>query len=252
MSSPRFGLSIVAVGLLGFSAAAIPTVAETDPAARAHFDAAYGRLPLSFEANEGQTDRQVRFLSRGSGYTVFLTPTQAVLGLAGTPKAGGAAPSRPTTARPTTGATLGPCPAQLPKAGEPGQGAAQAGAGAVLRMSLEGANPTPAISGKSPLPGKVNYLLGKDPRRWRTGIETYGKVHYSEVYPGIDLVYYGNQRQLEHDFIVAPGADPARIRLAFDGARSLSLDPAGNLILDTGEGRLMWRKPVVYQPIESS
>ena len=93
-------------------------------------------------------------------------------------------------------------------------------------------------------------MQGKDPRRWRTGIATYGKVHYSDVYPGIDVVYYGNQGQLEHDFIVAPGADPASIRLVFDGAKDLSLDPVGSLTVDTGEGKVSWRKPVVYQELE--
>ena len=107
----------------------------------------------------------------------------------------------------------------------------------VLRMRLEGANPKAAISGTHRLPGTVNYLVGKDPRGWRTGIETYAQVAYAQVYPGVDLVYYGNQRQLEHDFIVAPGADPARIRLAFEGAKLLSLDADGSLVMDTGEGR---------------
>jgi hypothetical protein len=84
-------------------------------------------------------------------------------------------------------------------------------------MKLLGANPSPKMAGESALPGKVNYLIGKDPSKWRTNIPTFEKVRYEAVYPGIDLVYYGNQRQMEYDFVVAPGADPNQIRLSFAG-----------------------------------
>lgn len=142
---------------------------------RAQLTEAYGTLPLSFEPNQGQTDKQV-LLSRGPGYTLFLTPTEAVLSLRGGSRERGKNP-----------------PSEKYRN---------------VRIQLIGANPKPQISGFDALPGKVNYFRGNKPIQWRTNIQTYAKVNYENVYPGIDLVYYGNQRQLEHDFVVAPGADP--------------------------------------------
>ena len=98
------------------------------------------------------------------------------------------------------------------------------------------------------LPGTVNYFIDNDPSRWTKGVSTFGKVNYREIYPGIDLVYYGTQRQLESDFIVAPGADPRRIALEFSGASPM-LSPDGNLVLMLDGTPLTFRKPVVYQTI---
>jgi hypothetical protein len=114
--------------------------------------------------------------------------------------------------------------------------------------------------GLDPLPGIVNYFIGDDPSKWRTNIPTYQKVGYKDLYPGIDLVYYGNQGQLEYDLIVAPGADPAQIMLAFDGAEQLTVNAQGDLVLtlppsatETAQGAapaLRLHKPVVYQQDE--
>ena len=114
-------------------------------------------------------------------------------------------------------------------------------------MTLEGANPSPAIDGAEPLPGIVNYFIGNDPAKWRTNIPTYAKVQYQEAYPGIDLAYYGNQGKLEYDFIVAPGADPGQIRLAFEGASAMHLAESGDLVLATELGDVRVQKPLVYQ-----
>jgi hypothetical protein len=103
------------------------------------------------------------------------------------------------------------------------------------------------MAGIDELPRKVNYFLGNDPKQWRTNIPTYSKVKYREIYPGIDLVYYGNGKQLEYDFIGAPGADPDLIRLTFDGADSLRLDGAGDLRFRMQKAEIRLRKPVVYQ-----
>jgi hypothetical protein len=196
--------------LLGLTGSAIAAPTPTS---------AYGQLPLSFEPNQGQTAPEVRFLSRGPGYQLYLTPHEAVLTLHKS------APKAETSARPT--------PTE----------------GAVVRMHLDGTNPTTAISGQSPLPGKVNYLRGNDPKQWRTDIPTYEKVKYTNVYPGIDLVYYGRERQLEYDFIVAPGADPKAIALTFSGGE-LQLTEAGDLVLATATGEVRFQKPVLYQEIE--
>ena len=120
----------------------------------------------------------------------------------------------------------------------------------VLRMKLAGASPNASGSGTNELPGKVNYITGSDPHRWRTDIPTYATVKYENVYPGIDVVYYGNQRQLEYDFRLRPGADPRRIRLAFDGAQHLSISEQGDLVLGTGGGDIVLKKPTIYQEID--
>ncbi len=166
------------------------------------------RPPLAFEANRGQTDPSVRFMARGEGYALFLTPGEAVFKL------------RP-------------------------DGAKAPAAPAVLRMQLRGAAQT-NLAGTEPLPGTVNYFIGNDPAKWKTQIETFGRVTYPGVYPGIDLIYYGTERQLEYDFVVAPGADPQSIRLHFEGARA-QLNANGNLSLAIAGRALSFRKPVVYQ-----
>ena len=123
----------------------------------------------------------------------------------------------------------------------------QGAAPAVLRMQLVGAQHGSEGAGEEPLAGVANYFLGDDPARWRTGVPTYAKVRYQEVYPGVDLVYYGNQGQLEYDFVVAPGADPSAIALRWEGAEAGAPGEQGDLILHTAGGALRQRRPVVYQ-----
>jgi hypothetical protein len=173
---------------------------------------AYGQLPLTFEINQGQARPDVDFLSHGAGYGLSLSAGGAVLGLSkGTGTAGQAATSN------------------------------------VVAMSLVGASAAPLAKGLEPLATTSNYLIGNDPARWHTNIANYGQVEYQNVYPGISLVYYGNQRNLEYDFQVAPGANPGVIQLAFSGAEALSLDGQGNLVLATSGGTLTEHAPVVYQ-----
>ena len=181
---------------------------------------AYGQIPLSFVANVGQTDPQVNYLSRGSGYTLFLTPTQAVLDL-----------SKPTAPTSPTDA-----PAADPVS-------------VALSMQLVGADPTAQAVGQD-LQGSVsNYMVGNDPSQWHTNVANYGRVEYQNVYQGINLIYYGSQRQLEYDFVVAPGADAGVIQLNFQGAQGLSLDAQGNLVVQTAGGDLVEHAPVLYQDV---
>ena len=172
-------------------------------------EAKFMSVPLSFEPNQGQLDSTVQFLSRGSGYALFLTPGKVVLNLE----------------------------RQLP---------ASAASVDTLRMSLIGANPRANAVAQARQAGVVNYFIGNDPKQWRSGIPTYGKVEYSQIYPGVDLVFYGNQRQLEYDFVIAPGADPGCIAWRIDGARP-SVDAAGNSVMHAPHGPATFRKPVVYQ-----
>src|SRR5208282_2968738 len=120
----------------------------------------------------------------------------------------------------------------------------------VLRMKLVGANANAQVMGSDELPGKANYFIGNDPKRWRTNVATYAKVRYHDVYPGVDLVYYGNQGgRLEYDFIVAPGADPRAIILDVGAVREppLRIDADGDLVIAAKGSEVRFHKPQVYQ-----
>ena len=164
---------------------------------------AYGRLPLSFELNQGQTDARVKFLARGQGYGLFLTAEEALFSFSGSQ----------------------------------------------MRMRLQGAATSPQITGVDQLPGKVNYLLGNKSDKWRANVPTYARVRYEHVYPGVDLIYYGNQRQLEYDFVIEPGASFKQIRLAFDDAGKPRLNRRGDLILKSGARKITLLRPKAYQEI---
>jgi Beta-propeller repeat len=213
-----------------------------EEATQARVQAAYGTLPLSFEANQGQTAPQVQFLARGRGYSLFLTTEEAVLAfsqladhdtaLGADTAAGGRADAASRSQRYTTRGRA-PIPPQ-----------------AVVRMQLVGANATPPGVGHDALPGKSHYLIGNDPQDWRTDIAHYATVKYAGVYPGVDLFYYGHQGQLEYDFVVSAGADPRAITLAFVGASAVHLDAGGELVLSVGGGEMRQRKPVIYQEVD--
>jgi uncharacterized repeat protein (TIGR01451 family) len=115
-----------------------------------------------------------------------------------------------------------------------------------VRWRLMGGNPAPAVVGEDPLPGKANHLVG-DRSRWRTDVPLFGRVRYADVYPGVSLTYYGDQRRLEYDLELAPGADARQIRFRIDGARSMRLDDEGRLRIRTRTGELVQHAPVVYQ-----
>ncbi|HTC87047.1 MAG TPA: SBBP repeat-containing protein [Bryobacteraceae bacterium] len=116
-----------------------------------------------------------------------------------------------------------------------------------LRLRFEGATQAPQITGEDPLPGKANYFQGNDPARWRHDIPLFGQVRYRNVYPGIDVVFYGNPDDLEYDLVVAPGADPRRIHLAYTGASRLRLTPSGDLLLTVGDSEIHQHKPKIFQ-----
>lgn len=116
-------------------------------------------------------------------------------------------------------------------------------------MKLINSNPAPEMKGEDILITKSNYFIGNDKEKWRTNI---ARVRYKEVYPGIDLIYYGNQRKLEYDLIVSPGSDPGIIQLAFEGADEITIDAQGNLVLHTPGGKVIQQAPIIYQEAESS
>ena len=190
----------------------------------------YGKLPLAFEANQGQTDPAVRFLAHGEGYQLFLTNQEAVLTLRQSVAAGTKArkAARLVAEQRIPNTTLKTC---------------------VLRMHLDGANPAAEIAGTKLLPGKVNYFIGNDPRKWRTDIPSYETVRYQGVYPGVDLLFYGREQHLEYDFIVAPGADARAIALSIAGARKININSHGDVVLTVGTGEVALHKPSIYQEV---
>ncbi|MFZ1639892.1 MAG: SBBP repeat-containing protein [Candidatus Contendobacter sp.] len=200
--------------------------------------AGYGHLPMHFEPNLGQTADEVKFVARGPGYTLFLTTDEAVLALR---------PSRPASDRADPRHQRRPFDLEAIA-----HEAAPAVPGAVIRTRLEGAtrNPAPQPEGLEKQPGISNYFLGNDPAKWRTHVPHYQRVRYPNVYPGIDVVYYGNPQRLEYDFIVAPGADPAAIQLAISGAEQATVNAEGDLVLKVPGGELVQQAPKIYQVID--
>ena len=246
----------------------------------------YGKLPLSFEANQGQTDPQVKFLSRGRGYALFLTGDEAVLSL-----------RKPSAVSRDSKLEIRNSKLEEPSPGPSDTGLWPVGLGSlmpnskslipyqplapgpqppapeVVRLKLVGASPKAKVVGLAELPGKSNYFIGNDPKKWRTNVANYARVKYQDVYAGIDLVYYGNQQQLEYDFVVAPGGDPRAIRLEIETGNPkletrphsvaaglsrqhqdggvkppLRIDPNGDLVIATETGDVRLHKPLVFQP----
>ena len=225
------------LGLAGWGAAPLSplkngspkTPARPAPSQPLHQVADYGNLPLAFEPNQGQTDPQVQFLSRGRGYTLFITPQGAVLSL----KKPGALPQKFTTKGSRRGAQALPTPDNS--------------APTVLRLGLEGAQESVKFESQDKLPGVSNYFIGKDSSKWVKGVPQYSKVAAQGLYPGVDMVYYGNQGKLEYDFVVQPGADPGAIRLGVEGAQGVQVNGQGDLELGTKQGTVVFRSPTVYQ-----
>ncbi|HEY4661552.1 MAG TPA: SBBP repeat-containing protein, partial [Terriglobales bacterium] len=178
-------------------------------ASSTQIQASLARLPISFEPNQGQTDGAAKFVAHGRGYGLYLTPSEAVL-----------------TVTDRSQNRL----RQI-----------------AVRMQLAGANRSSELTGANPLPGHSNYFIGNDSSRWLRNIPQYGRVQYREVYPGIDLAFYGNQNQLEYDFEVSPGSDAHQIELNFKGATNVSVASNGDLVLGLGGRELRFEAPRVYQ-----
>jgi Beta-propeller repeat/Cep192 domain 4 len=224
-------LGVMAAGAAGHRTAWYGAEGSNPPAsatAKLH----YASLPLAFEQNRGQSAPAVKFLARGSGFAVFLTNKEAVLSLERS--AGNS--HTPAAATGTTG---------------------RAGRGrkvrkGVLRLRWAGANAGPKIEGLKKETGNSNYLVGNDPSKWVKGVPSFSRVEYQGLYPGVDLVYYGNRRELEFDIDVAPGADLSAVRLQIAGEKQdtaeIHINAAGELVAQTRAGGVRFRKPVAYQP----
>jgi hypothetical protein len=205
-----------------------PGISHSTPAQKVSVAGDFGRLPLSFESNQGQTDTKVRFLTHSGDSTLFLTPSEAVFSMTAQLES-----QQKGKSALLDGRKNGKRPANITRV--------------ALRMQLVGSDPKASALTQQPLAGRVNYFLGKDPSKWHSGVPTFGRVGFHQVYSGIDLVYYGNQRHLEYDFVVAPHADPRQIKLHFAGAQGVHVNGAGDLLVRTRGRELTWQKPTVYQ-----
>ncbi len=214
---------LVATGIAGINffygrSTAASECARLDPAERKRISLAYTQLPLRFEANAGQVDEQVKFFARGAGYSILLRPEEALLQLRG---------------------------AERGNRDEGGREFALT----TLRMKLVAANRTPRIYGLNEQSGKTNYFIG---RKRLVGVAGFDKVRYENIWNGVDLIFYGNQQQLEYDFRLAPGADPKHIRLAFEGGEALKIDGQGALIARAGSAEVRWLRPVAFQEVNGA
>ncbi|MEG4858738.1 SBBP repeat-containing protein, partial [Microcoleus sp. K1-B6] len=177
--------------------------------------ASYGQIPLSFIANAGQTDPNVKFQVKGAGHSIFFTPNEISF-------------------------------VAFQQPNEPGN---QATNSSIVRSSLANSNPNPTISGLEKLPGVANFLLGEDSSQWQTNVPTFNGVVYQNVYQGIDRVFKGTEGQLKSEFLVAPFADPSQIKMNYSGVNDIRLRDDGALILETPLGELIDNAPIVYQDI---
>lgn len=169
-------------------------------------------LPIAFEANQGQVDKQVKFLAHMGKHAIFLTPEEAVLAL--------------YTQHTVNTSDVVP-----------------------LRMEWVGANQSPDMEAEGGLPGRVNYIIGRDPAKWHTNLPTFARVRYRNLYPGVDAVFYGRDGEIEYDLRAAPGADIKKIRIALTGAESLRVAQNGDLVLRMKNGQVRQRRPNAYQEI---
>jgi uncharacterized protein (TIGR03437 family) len=194
----------------------------------------YGKLPLRFERNQGQSDSQVNFLARGSQYGVFLTNEGLVLQLTGSSASLKASAAFPPDARQWDAREVLPAVTTS----------------TAVRLHTVAANPAPQITMLEELPTHSHYFFGNDSQAWQKDVKNYARVRYEAVWPGIDLEWYGNQQQLEYDFVIAPGADVKQIRLSFTGAQKLRIDDSGALVIMTELGPLEMLRPMAWQEID--
>jgi hypothetical protein len=217
-------LFVIALGLVVLPLRPAPrSTAKRPPAGSPSVNNQYGKIPLSFEPNVGQSDAQVQYIARANGYSLFLTPRETVLLL------------------------KYDSPVTKDQVQSVRKNSNRFEHGSSLRLQFVNSNPDAPMTHSDKLVGKVNYLIGDNPQFWHTNVPTFAKVAQHDLYPGVDVVYYGTQQQLEYDFVISPGADPRAINLSFSGAKKLRIDENGNLIVSVAAGDVRMRKPLAYQ-----
>lgn len=205
----------------------------------------YSRLPLYFIQNKGEADKRVVFYEKGGGHSTFFTKDGVYLNLYGDQRS--VISDQRLNAKHQTLNTKHQTPDTK-----------------LIKLSFISANKNPEIIGEGLQEGKVNYFIGNDPKRWKTDMPTYEAIVYKEVYPGIDIKFYGNNRQMEYDIIVKPGADPSPILFSYEGIKGIRVTEEGDLEIELtltppspagGEGRkggekIIQKRPYIYQEID--
>lgn len=220
--------ALVLIGVTRLAGDAAGTRVADVSAQQARIRSSFGKLPVVFEANRGQTGPEAKYLARGHGYTLFLTPDEAVFSV----------PLRDSRTRSRK--------VPLAKSGREASDTRDIAA-AIIRMRMIGAQAQALLTGSDKLSGVSNYFIGSDPSKWRTNIPQFSGVLYRGIYPGIDLAFHGEESQVEFDFVVSPSADPAAVALSFAGADRMDMDASGNLVLRTRGGDLQFQRPLAYQ-----
>jgi hypothetical protein len=205
------------------------------PAQRRRIESTYTALPLAFEQNQGQVDKRVKYTARTNGYTLFLTADDVVFSIPSSIRYP-VISKRPLVRKAARLARNSDTPRIMKDSSS-----------ALVHMQLVGANVEANIGASDLLPGKVNYFIGNDPHKWRSNLPVYARVNYQNVYPGVNLAFHGEQRQLEFDFVVRPGASPEAIMLHFTGAQKIKTDKSGSLLIASGAGDVVLHKPFAYQ-----
>ncbi len=190
----------------------------------------YGKLPLSFIRNDGQVDEEVKFYERGSGHNTYFTREGVCLELISAQEDDNTPPRE--------------------EDGVPSIPEVQEIRSETIKLALFGANKYPEIISKGLQEGKVNFFIGNNPEKWKTNVPTYRSVLYKEMYKDIDVKYYGNNRQLEYDIIVKPGADPSQVKFSCEGIEGLRVTDKGDMEIILKEGKLTQKKLYIYQEID--
>ena len=206
-----------------FAAASAAPATQSRQDGRAGARTSLLKLPLVFEPNVGQADPRVQFLAPSRG--VMLTSTGIVLALTEPGESGAGGQGRDGGMRLKD----------------------QQVRRTLVRMKFKGGNPGAEAVAREELPSKSHYFLGNDPQKWRPNVPRYGRVDLVDVFPGVNVVLHGNGQEVEYDFLVAPGADPAAVKVEFEGVEDLRIDQAGDLVLRTKAGEIRQRKPQLYQ-----
>jgi len=195
----------------------------------------YGKLPLYFIQNNGQVDEKVKFYEKGNGHATLFTKEGVYLSLHK-----GAEVNKSVMEQGNRVAV-----------NDRGEGVSSDNDAQpeIIKLTPIGANKDPEIIAENKQEGKVNYFIGNDPNKWKTNIPTYQAVVYKEIYKNIDMKFYGNNQQMEYDIIVKPGADPKMVKLSYEGIEGLKVTDDGDLLISLKEGKLIQKKPIVYQEI---
>src|ERR1700694_758863 len=213
-------LGIIAVGGAALGSAKPARLTKSTAFSKRQTQAAYAKLPLSFVPNRGQMDRRVRYSAHAQGASFYFTGHEAVFALTKKTR-----PSNPRTTR---------------------TGRKSKSKALVMSLAFLGAAPKVGITAHMPASGRVNYLIGNNPSRWRTNLPTWREVAYHQVWPGIDARFRGDQGRLKYEFRVQPDARLSDIRLAYRGARQLQINRTGDLLIRTSQGSIADSRPVAY------